>query len=108
MEIDSIETISLGQVDVYSSKETNQQNAPVSSTLFSADKINQSQVVSIKDLSAKVPNFFIPDYGSSMSSTPYVRGVGSRYSGQSITLYVDNVPYLENQRSILSSTILAD
>lgn len=95
LEIDSIETISLGQVDVYSSKETNQQNAPVSSTLFSADKINQSQVVSIKDLSAKVPNFFIPDYGSSMSSTPYVRGVGSRYSGQSITLYVDNVPYLE-------------
>lgn len=95
LEIDSIETISLGQVDVYSSKETNQQNAPVSSTLFSADKINQSQVVSIKDLSAKVPNLFIPDYGSSMSSTPYVRGVGSRYSGQSITLYVDNVPYLE-------------
>ena len=95
LENDSIKTVSLGKIDVYSSKETNQQNTPGSSTLLNAEKISQSQILSVKDLSIRVPNFFIPDYGSSMSSTPYVRGVGSRYSGQSITLYLDNVPYLE-------------
>ncbi len=94
-ENDTLRTIRLGQVDVYSPKETNQQNAPVSSALLSAGKIIQSQISSIKDISGIVPNFYIPDYGSSMSSSPYVRGVGSRNSGQSVTMYVDNVPYPE-------------
>ena len=95
LENDTIKTIRLGQVDVYSPKETNLQNAPVSSTLLDAEKISQSQVFSIKDISGVVPNFYIPDYGSAMSCSPYVRGVGSRNSGQSIALYVDNVPYPE-------------
>ena len=94
-ENDSVKTIHLGQVDIYSLKETNHQNAPVSSTLLTQRKIDQAQVTSVKDLSAKIPNFYIPDYGSAMSNSPYVRGVGSRSSGQSISLYVDNVPYLE-------------
>ena len=95
LENDSLKTIRLGQVDVYSPKETNLQNAPVSSTTLGADKINQSQIFSIRDISGVVPNFYIPDYGSCMSASPYVRGVGSRNSGQSIALYVDNVPYPE-------------
>ena len=82
LENDSLKTIRLGQVDVYSPKETNLQNAPVSSTTLGADKINQSQIFSIRDISGVVPNFFIPDYGSCMSASPYVRGVGSRNSGQ--------------------------
>ena len=95
LENDTIKTIRLGQVDVYSPKETNQRNAPVSSTLLDGEKISQSQIVSIKDISGVVPNFYIPDYGSAMTCSPYVRGVGSRSSGQSIALYVDNVPYPE-------------
>jgi len=95
LENDSIKIIKLGEVDVYSPKETNQRNAPVASTLLDANKIIQSQIVSIRDISCVVPNFYIPDYGSSMSGSPYVRGVGSRSSGQSIALYVDNVPYPE-------------
>ena len=75
LENDSLKTIRLGQVDVYSPKETNLQNAPVSSTTLGADKINQSQIFSIRDISGVVPNFFIPDYGSCMSASPYVRGV---------------------------------
>lgn len=92
---DSIKTVSLGEVNIISTKETNQQNTPVSSTLLNETEIERSQITSIKDISSKVPNFYMPDYGSAMSNTPYIRGVGSRYSGQSMALYVDNVPYLE-------------
>lgn len=95
VESDSISTINLDAVSVYSTKETNLKNAPVASTVLGAEKIAQSQISSIRDISVQVPNFFIPDYGSAMSSSPYMRGVGSRSSGQAITLYVDNVPYLE-------------
>ena len=94
-ENDSIKTFNLEQVNVYSQKETNLKNAPVSATLLNAQKINQTQITSIKDMSGKVANFFIPDYGSAMSNAVYIRGIGSRNSGQSISLYVDNVPYLD-------------
>lgn len=94
-ELDSVNTVNLDAVNVYSTKETNIKNAPVASTVLGNEKIEQSQITSIRDISIRVPNFFIPDYGSAYSSSPYVRGVGSRSSGQSITLYVDNVPYLE-------------
>lgn len=94
-ERDTVRNISLGEVKIISTKETNLQNAPVSASVLNEEKINQSQILSIKDISGKSPNFFIPDYGSAMSNSPYVRGVGSRYSGQSIALYVDNVPYIE-------------
>lgn len=94
-ERDTIQSISLQELNIISSKETNLQNAPVASSYLLNEKIEQTQVFSVKDVSAKVPNFFIPDYGSAMSSSPYVRGVGSRFTGQSIALYVDNVPYLE-------------
>lgn len=95
METDSIQSILLDEFSVFTNKETNSENAPVSSSILDSEKINQTQLFSTKDISAKVPNFYMPDYGSAMSNSPYVRGVGSRYSGQSIALYVDNVPYLE-------------
>jgi len=87
--------IRLDEVVVSSLKETNPQQTPVSSTLLRSKYLADAQVTSIKDLSVLVPNFFIPDYGSAMSSAVYIRGIGSRNSGQSMALYVDNVPYLE-------------
>lgn len=47
-----------------------------------------------KDLSAMIPNLHIPDYGSSMTSTVYLRGFGSRMENPVIGLYVDDVPVL--------------
>ena len=47
-----------------------------------------------RDLSGLVPNFFIPDYGSRMTSTIYVRGLGARIDQPSMGLSIDNVPIL--------------
>ena len=93
--LDSAKMVQLEEVIVNSLKETTPQQAPVSSTLLNPRKINAAQIHSVKDLTAVVPNFFIPDYGSAMSSAIYIRGIGSRNSGQSMALYVDNVPYFE-------------
>lgn len=94
-QIDSLKVIHLDEVNVYSYKETMLQQMPVSSTTLTPNIINGAQLNSIRDLSVFVPNLFIPDYGSAMSTVPYIRGVGSRSSGQSMALYVDNVPYFE-------------
>ncbi len=94
-QIDSLKVIHLDEVNVYSYKETMLQQMPVSSTTLTPNIINGVQLNSIRDLSVFVPNLFIPDYGSAMSTVPYIRGVGSRSSGQSMALYVDNVPYFE-------------
>jgi iron complex outermembrane receptor protein len=87
--------VKLNEVIINSQKETSPQQTPVSSTLLNSKQINAAQVNNIRDLSGMVPNFFIPDYGSALSTTAYVRGYGSRNSGQSIALYVDNVPYFD-------------
>jgi len=92
---DSTHVVRLDEVNIYSNKETNPQQTPVSSTILTPKLINAAQITSIKDMSGLVPNFYIPDYGSAMSSAVYIRGIGSRNSGQSMALYVDNVPYFE-------------
>ena len=47
-----------------------------------------------KGISLVAPNFFMPDYGSKMTSSIYVRGLGARIDQPVVGLAVDNIPYL--------------
>ena len=94
-QVDTTRIVKLNEVVVNSLKETSPQQTPVSSTLLNSKLINAAQISNVRDMSGQVPNFFIPDYGSAMSTTAYIRGIGSRNSGQSMGLYVDNVPYFD-------------
>ena len=67
---------------------------PISSSVVNASLIERERILSIKDLSAIVPNFYQPDYGSKMTSSIYVRGFGARIDQPIIGLTVDGVPYL--------------
>lgn len=67
---------------------------PISSSVIGSVLLNSERVLSIKDLSAIVPNFYQPDYGSKMTSSIYVRGFGARIDQPIIGLTVDGVPYL--------------
>ncbi|MDD4698275.1 MAG: TonB-dependent receptor, partial [Fermentimonas sp.] len=49
-------------------------------------------IESLPDLSSYIPNFFIPTYGSKVSTPIYIRGIGARLGSQTVSLYVDNVP----------------
>ena len=94
---DTIKTFSIDEVVVIaSSKETNKLSTlPGSASILTPNRIASLQVSSIKDISAYIPNLYMPDYGAKLTSAIYIRGVGTRSSGQSIGLYVDNAPYLD-------------
>lgn len=66
--------------------------SPVSTVLM--DDIEDMGISGPKDLSFVVPNLHIPDYGSSMTSTVYLRGFGSRMDNPVMGLYVDGIPVL--------------
>lgn len=94
---DTIKTYNIDEVVVTSStKETNTlRTLPGAVSIISPQAINGRQIDALKDLSSFVPNLYIPDYGAKLTSAIYIRGIGARSSGQSIGLYVDNVPYLD-------------
>ena len=69
-------------------------NRPVAASVVGRETIERRGVTAIKELSQLVPNFHIPDYGSRMTSSVYVRGLGARIDQPVMGLNVDNVPYL--------------
>ncbi|MBP1638560.1 MAG: fyuA [Bacteroidetes bacterium] len=86
----------LNEVTVVSTRETLPlKELPASGTMLSAQTLSDRNINSLKDISAFVPNFYIPDYGSKLTSAVYVRGVGTRMSGSTLGLYVDDIPYLD-------------
>ncbi|MRR23168.1 TonB-dependent receptor, partial [bacterium] len=68
---------------------------PASVSVISENLIAESGIKSLNDASASIPNFFMPDYGSKLTSPVYIRGIGSRINSPSVGLYVDHVPYFE-------------
>lgn len=96
-ENDTIRTYNMNEVIITSStKETNDlRTLPGSVSILSPRMIAGRQIEALKDISSFVPNLFIPDYGAKLTSAIYIRGIGARSSGQSVGLYVDNVPYLD-------------
>ena len=67
---------------------------PISSSVMGEALLEREQIHSVKDLSAIMPNFYQPDYGSKMTSSIYVRGFGARIDQPVIGVTVDGVPYL--------------
>lgn len=67
--------------------------APV--TTVSSTQLQQYGVYNPKALPALVPGIHLPDYGSSMTSSIYVRGFGSRMESPVVGLYMDDFPILD-------------
>lgn len=63
-------------------------------TRISGAESRRLGVDAVKDISLIAPNFFMPDYGSRMTSSIYVRGLGARMDQPVVGLTVDNIPYL--------------
>ncbi|MDO5523963.1 MAG: TonB-dependent receptor plug domain-containing protein, partial [Bacteroidia bacterium] len=91
---DTLKAYYLDEVVVSSSvKETNQlKNLPTAVSVVSPRQLSNSQIGSLPALSGVIPNFFIPSYGSKVSTPIYIRGIGARLGAQTVSLYVDNVP----------------
>lgn len=89
------DTIYLQEVNVSVIKQdANLRDVGVASTIVDRKEIERMNVVSLKTVSDLVPNFYIPDYGSRITSSIYVRGIGARMDQPAVGLIVDNVPIL--------------
>lgn len=66
---------------------------PISTSLFSGSDLTNLGINRMKGLSGYAPNFYMPSYGSRLTSAVYIRGIGSRINTPAVGLYVDNVPY---------------
>lgn len=67
---------------------------PVAATIVGAADIRRENIVTVKGAAPQVPNLYIPDYGSRMTSSIYMRGIGARIDQPAVGLNVDNVSFL--------------
>ena len=93
---DTIKVVDVEEIVIIATPKENKKlrELPTSVTLLSQQQMQEAQVTGIKSLTAMVPNLFIPDYGSRLTSAIYIRGIGSRINTPSVGLYVDNIPYV--------------
>ena len=90
--------ITLGELSVTAIKYGDGfKNKAIASTTIGKREIERYRVYSFKDVSAMVPNFYIPDYGSRMTSSIYMRGQGTRIDQPVVGMNIDNVPILTKE-----------
>ena len=88
-------TMSIECVEVSSIKQgVSFYNQPITSSIINSKRIKESGISSLKNISELVPNLYMPDYGSRITSSVYIRGLGARIDQPVIGLNVDNVPIL--------------
>ena len=92
---DTTRVVEMQAVEIVSSIKENGgvRQQPASVTHIGNRQMGEQQVTSLKAASSLVPNLFVPDYGSRMTSAIYIRGIGSRINTPAVGMYVDDIPY---------------
>jgi outer membrane receptor protein involved in Fe transport len=89
-------TLELGEIVIKASKDNvTYKKIPASVSVISSGTIENNEIKNLRDVTGTAPNFYMPDYGSKLTSPVYIRGIGSRINSPSVGLYVDYVPYFE-------------
>ena len=92
------DTLSLGEVTVTAIKQSADLRTQATAlTVIDRQEAERNRVLSVKSAANLVPNLFIPDYGSRMTSTVYVRGIGTRIDQPAVGLTIDNVPVMTKE-----------
>ena len=64
-------------------------------SVLDARMMEAAVVTTPKEAASLAPNIYMPDYGSAMTSSIYVRGLGSRINESVMGVVVDGVPLLD-------------
>ncbi len=92
------DTLSLSEVTVTAIKQgADLRTQATALSVINRQEAERNHVQSLKSAADLVPNLFIPDYGSRMTSTVYVRGIGTRIDQPAMGLTIDNVPVLTKE-----------
>ena len=90
------DSVSLPDIEVSVSRQHSAINRqPSAVNVIDSRLIEETQIISPKDISSLVPNVYMPDYGSAMTSSIYIRGLGSRINEPVLGMIVDGVPLLD-------------
>ncbi|MDE5728064.1 MAG: TonB-dependent receptor [Duncaniella sp.] len=85
----------LSEVSVTAIKQaTSLLRQPVTVTILDSAAVDQFDIAGMQDVSAMAPNYYMPSYGSPMTASIYVRGIGARIDQPAVGLNVDNIPFL--------------
>ena len=84
----------LGEVSVTAIKGGDHPNADEAVTYVGQQAVERYGLVNLREASALAPNFHVPSYGSRMTSSIYVRGLGTRIDQPVVGLNIDNIPIL--------------
>ena len=68
---------------------------PLSSTVFTDRELTRLGIRNMSQLAAYVPTLAIPQYGSRLTSSTYIRGIGSRTGSSAVGVYYDNIPLVD-------------
>ena len=87
--------LSLPQVEVVvtRTKQSGERMA-MTNSLITPAILQETQAATPKDISALLPGIHMPEYGSAMTSSIYIRGLGSRINDPVLGMVVDGVPML--------------
>ncbi|MDD4756665.1 MAG: TonB-dependent receptor [Prolixibacteraceae bacterium] len=93
---DTLKNYKLDEIIIKSPKyNRNIFDIPAAATMIPERVLENNRIENLTDISNIIPNFFMPDYGSKLTSPVYIRGVGNRINTPSVGLYVDEIPYFE-------------
>lgn len=99
--------LTLKEVSVTAIKGGSFANHDEAVTSLGEKSLRRLDVVNLKQASEIAPNFYIPAYGSRMTSTVYVRGLGARIDQPAVGLNIDNVPILNKDNFDFDLTDIA-
>lgn len=89
-------SVAVDDIPVYSFKQSRTLSGiPASLSYVAVSDMSRRRITTIKDFTSVVPNLYMPDFGSRLTSPIYIRGIGSKLNAPSVGLYVDGVPYYE-------------
>ncbi len=68
---------------------------PSASTTLDGATLQRRQLLDMKDFSASIPNFIMIDRDTRLTSSVFIRGVGSLINAPGVAMYVDGIPHFE-------------
>lgn len=93
--VDTARAHKLRPLEVLGVKQTPTGGSPSEAvTTISGAQSRRLGINAMKGVSLVAPNVYMPDYGSRMTSSIYVRGLGARIDQPVVGLSIDNIPYL--------------
>ncbi len=95
-ETDTLKHYNLDALIITGIKDNNDKiSLPASAATVTAETMQRRQITEIKNFTGMIPNFIMLDRDTRLTSSVFVRGIGSLINSPSVAMYVDDVPHFE-------------